>query len=207
MSAESPAVKPHRIAPLVWMVLLFAAPVVAAWVFYLNPVLLPAGRTNHGALIAPVIPLPGDRVVRAASGEPLDWEALDRRWTLVLVAGPTCAEQCLARVDALRRIRLALGEPGLEVQRLLLLAGAPVPAPEAEAIARQFTGMHVATLGTNDLAGLGEDALGRIYLRDPMGHLMMRYAPDAPAQDTLEDMETLLKATKSWIKGAQYGHK
>lgn len=36
---------------------------------------------------------------------------------------------------------------------------------------------------------------------------MMRYAVDAPARDTLEDLEHLLKASKNWIKGAQYGHK
>ena len=34
-----------------------------------------------------------------------------------------------------------------------------------------------------------------------------RYAPDAPAKDTLKDMERLLKASKNWIKGASYGHR
>ena len=73
--------------------------------------------------------------------------------------------------------------------------------------------MHVALTdkagGTRllDLLGEGAAALHRIYILDPMGNLMMRYAPDAPAKDTLSDMERLLKASKNWIKGAQYGHK
>jgi hypothetical protein len=36
---------------------------------------------------------------------------------------------------------------------------------------------------------------------------MMRYAADAPPKDVLKDMERLLKASKNWIKGAQYGHR
>jgi len=55
--------------------------------------------------------------------------------------------------------------------------------------------------------GQGPEALGRVYILDPMGNLMMRYASDAPAKDVLKDMGRLIKASKNWIKGAGYGHK
>ena len=45
------------------------------------------------------------------------------------------------------------------------------------------------------------------FLIDPMGNLMMRYAADAPPKDMLKDLEKLFKASKNWIKGAQYGHR
>jgi hypothetical protein len=35
----------------------------------------------------------------------------------------------------------------------------------------------------------------------------MQYAPEAPPQDLLHDLEKLFKASKNWIKGAQYGHR
>ncbi len=57
------------------------------------------------------------------------------------------------------------------------------------------------------MLGEGSDSLDRTYILDPMGNLMMRYAADAPAKDTLKDMERLLKASKNWIKGASYGHR
>ena len=50
------------------------------------------------------------------------------------------------------------------------------------------------------------DATSAVLL-DPMGNVMMRYAPNAPAKDTLKDMGRLIKASKNWIKGAGYGHK
>ena len=81
------------------------------------------------------------------------------------------------------------------------------------ALGREYDGMRAALTDSADgarllnLLGEGARALDRVYILDPMGNLMMRYAHDAPAKDTLEDMERLLKASKNWIKGAQYGHK
>jgi hypothetical protein len=36
------------------------------------------------------------------------------------------------------------------------------------------------------------EATGRIYLIDPLGNLMMSYAPDAPSMGLLEDIKKLL---------------
>ena len=108
----------------------------------------------------------------------------------------------------MRRIRLALGESQRSVERLLVLTDATATDP-ARALGAEFAGMRVALGGVrlSELLGEGTAAFDRLYILDPMGNLMMRYAADAPARDTLEDMEHLLKASKNWIKGAQYGHK
>jgi hypothetical protein len=37
------------------------------------------------------------------------------------------------------------------------------------------------------------ETAGRIYLIDPLGNLMMSYAPDAPSMGLLEDIKKLLK--------------
>ena len=77
---------------------------------------------------------------------------------------------------------------------------------------RAFEGMRVAQTDQGGMErllaalGSGPDALGRVYLLDPQGRLAMRYAADAPPDDTLKDMERLLKGSKNWIKGANYGH-
>ena len=79
-------------------------------------------------------------------------------------------------------------------------------APDADG------GDSVASTAASDAAtgaALGSatnDAFGRIYFIDPRGRIMMRYAPDAPPEDPLSDMERLLKASKNWIKGKSYGH-
>jgi hypothetical protein len=117
----------------------------------------------------------------------------------------------MARLVDLRQIRLALGEGQIGVDRLWILANPPGPdlAPD---MGVRLDGMQVAVADAAaadrllDSLGEGTAALGRVYILDPMGNLMMRYAQDAPAKDTLKDMERLLKASKNWIKGAEYGH-
>lgn len=204
--------KTRSTAPLWIMVAIFAAPVIAAWFFYLNPEYLPSGRTNKGELISPVVPLPAELGLFTPEGADLDRSALEGKWTLVYLAGGECPDACLERLIAIRQIRLALGESQLSVERLLI-----VTDPDASTLASEsgtkLEGMHVARTDAAggvrflDLLGEGAAALDRIYILDPMGNLMMRYAQDAPAKDTLKDMERLLKASKNWIKGAQYGHK
>ena len=202
----------RSLLPLWAMIGVFAAPAIAAWFFFLNPQYLPAGRTNHGELIEPVVPLPSGVRLSTPEGEPFERETLAGKWTLVFLADAECNEDCEARLRDMRQIRLALGEGSLSVERLLVLME-PQAADLGAALGDQFDGMRVALAGPGGagqlLQSLGEGAhaIGRIYILDPMGNLMMRYAVDAPADDTLKDMERLLKASKNWIKGAQYGHK
>ena len=194
------------------MVGIFAAPVLAAWFLYFNPQFLPSGRSNLGELVTPVVPLPADLALTTPEGRALDRDALAGRWTLVYLAGADCDDACRARLRDLRQIRLALGEASLSVERLLIITDVQGQASGAD-LAREFEGMRVGITDTADghrlldLLGQGEAALGRVYILDPMGNIMMRYAAEAPAKHTLQDMGRLIKASKNWIKGAGYGHK
>ncbi len=198
------------LTPLWVMVGVFAAPVLAAWFFYLNPGYLPSGRANLGELIVPVVALPSAPDVVGADGAPFDQEPLAGKWTLVFLAGTDCEDSCRNRLHDLRQIRLALGEASLNTERLLILTGQDA-LPLAGELALDYRGMRVAVTdhagGQQLLDQLGgDDALGRIYILDPMGNLMMRYALTAPSKDILKDIGRLIKASKNWIKGAGYGH-
>jgi cytochrome oxidase Cu insertion factor (SCO1/SenC/PrrC family) len=195
-----------------WILLaIFAAPVIAAWFFYLNPDFRPAGMTNKGELISPILPLSTEVALLTPEGAELDRSVLEGKWTLVYLAGGECTDACLDRLIAIRQIRLALGESQISVGRLLILTD-PAAADLASDLEAKFDGMQVALTDVAggarllDQLGEGNAALDRIYILDPMGNLMMRYARNAPAKDTLKDMERLLKASKNWIKGAEYGH-
>ena len=200
--------KPNR-WPLLAMVVVFAAPVLAAWFFYFNPEFLPQTRSNKGELIEPMVRIDADSGLTNPDGSPFDLTPLSGKWTLVSLNRAPCGDDCRNRLTDLRQIRLALGETRFSVERLQILTG----ADDTTALKGDFEGMHIAlvegTAGTNLMDALGEDsaALDRTYILDPMGNLMMRYRADAPAKDTLKDMERLLKASKNWIKGASYGHR
>lgn len=210
-SERGTAVK-GRLTPLWVMLAVFAAPGLAALFFYLNPQYLPTGRSNLGELISPVVAIPADLALVAPDGVPLNRDALEGKWTLVYLAGEDCADPCRSRLWDLRQIRVALGEASLSTERLLIMTDLAAVGLAGE-LATDYPGMHVALTdqaGGERLLGLlggGNTALDRVYILDPMGNLMMRYAPDAPAKDTLNDMGRLIKASKNWIKGADYGHK
>jgi cytochrome oxidase Cu insertion factor (SCO1/SenC/PrrC family) len=201
----------RRLLPLLAMVAVFAAPVLAAWFFYLNPEYLPAARSNRGELLEPVVPLEASLGLERAGGGAFDLSGLAGRWTLVTVSVGPCLEDCRRRLSDQGQVWSALGESRLSVERLLVVTTPPSgPAASAERLAADLRGVHVAVAGavaSTALAGvLGSDGLDRHYILDPLGRLMMRYAQNAPPEDLLKDMERLLKASKNWIKGAQYGH-
>jgi len=211
MSDATNSDRKRSLTPLWIMIAIFAAPVIAAWFFYLNPQYLPAGRTNHGEFVHPVLPLAETLTLATATGEAFDPGVLAGKWTLVYLAGGVCDDACLDRLIAMRQIRSGLGESQLSIERLLILTD-PTATALASDLEAKLPGMRVAMAAHPgvealvDALGGGTAALDRIYILDPMGNLMMRYAPSAPAEDTLADMERLLAASRNWLKGARYGH-
>ena len=194
--------------PLWAMIAIFALPVVAAWFYYFNPELLPATRVNRGELMEPVRPWPSDLRLTNPDGSPFDAAAFRDRWTLLTVSQAPCGADCEHRLADLRQIRLALGESRYLVERMALLAGdGSVALAEGLAGTRLARADAASAPSLQALFGPGPDIWDRVYIVDPFGNLMMRYAAAAPPKDVLKDMERLLKASKNWIKGAQYGHR
>lgn len=210
-SVINKAASRRSLRPLWAMVIIFALPVVAAWFYYFNPELLPETRANRGELIQPVRPWPADLRLTEPDGRVFDAATMADRWTLLTVSRSPCDDACRQKLVELRQIRLALGESSLVVDRMALLAGdAPKPALGAMdefAGMREVVAADAAVPQLTALFGPQQAIWNRIYIVDPFGNLMMRYAADAPPKDVLKDMERLLKASKNWIKGAQYGHR
>ena len=218
---SGPAVSPQRVGrvqrpgrrlwPLWAMIVVFAAPVVATWFYFFFPQYLPETRSNRGEILHPPVSLPQGLALSTSGGEPFDPASLHGAWTLVYLAGGACDQSCVDRLTQLRQIRLGLGEGRKLVERLLLLGDPNAPLDE-DLMAGAFEGMGVARtdeagLGSLlDALGSGPEGLGRVYILDPQGRLMMRYGADAPPDDVLNDLERLLKGSKNWIKGASYGH-
>lgn len=201
-----PPVRPS-LFPLWAMLFVFALPVVSAWIYYFNPELLPAKRANRGELIAPVRPWPPELTLGGVDGRPLLEGMLQGHWTLLTVQRSPCDAACRSRLGELRQIRLALGESGQAVERMVLLVG-PASGDAVDALGAKVARLDAGRLSDLEaFLGPGEPIWNRVYIVDPMGNLMMRYAEDAPAKDVLKDTERLLKASKNWIKGAQYGHR
>lgn len=197
--------------PLWAMIAVFAAPIVATWFYFFFPEYLPESRSNRGEILQPAVAVPEGLGLTTPDGEPFELASLGGAWTLVYLVAGACDQACIDHLTQVRQIRLGLGEGRKLVERLLLIGDPSAPVDQA-LMEGAFEGMRVAQTDGGGLTALlaalgsGPEGLGRVYLLDPQGRLAMRYAADAPPQDTLKDLERLLKGSKNWIKGANYGH-
>lgn len=178
---------------LLLVVLIFAAPVVLAYVlYYAFPSAAPGGRTNKGELLVPAQPMPEP----ALAGK--DKKPLFRgQWTLLVVAPDGCGERCRARLVDTRKVRALLHEDSPRVQRVLVTG-----EPRAQRLAQsKQSGLLVRRGGavlTKFFRKAGPEAVGPgvIYLIDPLGNWVLYYPAGRDATALLNDLKHLLKLSR-----------
>jgi len=160
------------------------------------------GDTSRGELIRPAVPLEGVALSDAA-GVPIDLETFRGIWTMLYVPAADCGDVCQKNLYHMRQVRLALNNRMKRVQRMVLPTdGVPLDAGllaehPGLIVAGGDDGAREALIGQIDAA---ESALAplddAIYLVDPLGNLMMRFAPDLDPGSMFKDVKHLLKVSK-----------
>jgi cytochrome oxidase Cu insertion factor (SCO1/SenC/PrrC family) len=189
---------------LLLMLGIAAAPFLFAWLlFNFTGIGRGGAPASHGTLVVPPRPLP-DAVLREPGPESAATAAsyrLHRHWTLVHVAGASCDQHCETALLTMRQVRLALGSNAARVQRVLAVDDGALdlltPRQRTE-----FAGLLLVE--TSRLArevfhlpdGADPRAAGRLYLVDPLGNLMMFYAPDADPAGIVKDLKRLLRYSR-----------
>lgn len=177
---------------------LFAAPLLLAFAIYYGSNWRPAGTTNKGDLITPAIPLL-QVPLNKADGTQTDATFLRNTWTLVFVGAGECDVVCRSALIDMRNARLLLGKDAARIARAFLYSGASC---DANHFAAEQQGLVVASLdGTAGQALLklfparnGVNAMDshRTYIVDPLGNLMMSYAPGTDPREIYQDLKKLL---------------
>lgn len=176
-AAALPLPDPDRRAGRRMFLLLAAA---LALPFVLAAVLIfsgwrPAATPHHGELLPPQAMLALDDLHVRAGPEK---SALAGRWLLVAAEAGSCDTACTQRLDSLRRVHVALYKAMPRVKRVLLAASDPAVAQPDLSIAVGWPAL----------------APGYIYLVDPQGRAVLRYAADDfSPQGMLKDIERLLR--------------
>jgi cytochrome oxidase Cu insertion factor (SCO1/SenC/PrrC family) len=211
-SATDNSVKPRSFASLWVLIAMFALPMIAAWVFFLNPQWLPAGRTNNGELIDPPRSVQSLQL-RTPEGEHFDWQSLQDLWAMTLVSEGGCDAACIEVLIKLRQIRRATAEKRQRIARLLIL----MPDKAGRLDLPNLDGLEGTQLLLADNTQrariesifplqLSEQAIP-IFLIDPKSDLMMKHdTTKVNSKEILRDLEKLLKASENWAKGGRYGH-
>jgi len=170
----------------------FLGPLVfATWMYFGGPGISPAGRTNHGALLDPIVRLTD---VLPESGL---HEHNDGYWVLLYANKGVCDEACEYSLYTLRQSRLMLGKEMDRLVRVFLHGDTP---PDTVLLADEHQGL--VTLQDSTLTELLDNnkppALdaGGYYLVDPLGNLVMYFPPDIDPQAMVEDIKHLLEFSR-----------
>jgi hypothetical protein len=169
---------------LLLLALLFFAPLAAAMWLYFSSGWRPQSGAQHGMLIDPPRALPS--------------EALRGSWSLVLLHGGPCDPACVASLEEMGRVRLALDKDIPRVRRVLLHDGAccePLPVlAEPDVLVLAAAGEDGSALRAR-FPPVGGEATG-IYIVDPHGNLVMGYPSAGAGRGLLKDLERLLRLSR-----------
>ena len=127
---------PRSRTPLVLIVLISLAPVLAAVVAYFNPDWRPDGSVAYGTLIEPQRPIPASTALQATTldGKPFDVASLKGKWLLITADGGDCQDACARKLFILRNSHASQGKNVERLARVWFITDdAPVPERVLEA--------------------------------------------------------------------------
>jgi hypothetical protein len=167
---------------LLALVVLFAAPLGLAFWLYYGSSWRPASHTNHGQLIAPVVPVPG--------------AAFTGKWSLVVIGAGAqgCDAACRGALVYARQTWLSLGKLAPRVQRVLLAGEGCcdtgyLQGEQAGLLALPPT----ATGAVNPRPVFPAPHSDTVFIVDPLGNLMMRYDVRDNPSGLRDDLKKLLE--------------
>lgn len=171
---------------LVGIVAVFVIPLIAAFLLRGSD-WQPARTVQSGILVQPQRDVSAAPVT-LADGSRYAWQDAQYRWTLVMLPGAECAQNCQTRLDEALRMRVTLGR---NTDRLrVLYLGAALPQDFVAARAPLAAGLDDSGAFAFARAQGGDDLA--LALVDPRGQLMLRYADGYSAQGLRRDVTKIL---------------
>jgi len=179
------------------LAILFYAPLALSfYLYYGTGGWRPGGHVNHGDLVEPPKVLPALALPLADAGTTTP-DFLQHKWTFLYVGAGACLGNCRTRLYDTRQVRMALNRDMDRVQRVFMASGesdlAMLHADHPDLITVRVTPAADPLLDVlSQAAGAPAQTADRVYVIDPLGNLMMSYAPGSPPKGMLEDMKRLL---------------
>lgn len=200
MNAPDPNAVRRGRRQLVLLAALFFVPLaIAFWMYYGPTGWRPSGDASKGDLIDPARPLAA-LALTTADGTQTKPDFLRGKWSMVYVGDGLCDDRCRKALYLSRQSRIALNKDMDRVQRVFLVTGR---CCDRGFLAQEHPDLIVARVDDDASAALLEPFPtyggipladgGRIFIVDPLGNLLMSYAPTAPDKALLTDMKKLLR--------------
>lgn len=180
------------------LTLLFVVPFFAAWLTYSKGIFLSGRKVNHGLLLQPPLALSSLSLIHEGQN---NTKPLNGKWVLLYLSISPDDPLLDHNLYYMRQIRQATGKNRDRIERAL------VTLTENSAVE---TKLQTAFKGTQHFIisqakyGQFESRLpkklalkkGSLYLVDPLGNIILSYAPDAAPKGILKDLERVLKVSQ-----------
>jgi cytochrome oxidase Cu insertion factor (SCO1/SenC/PrrC family) len=176
-----------------WLIgALCTVPVIASYfAYYVAP---PGRQTNYGELMH-TQPL-ADAHLRLADGTAFELGQLRGKWILLMTGSAQCGEACRRKLFTLRQLRLTQGKDMERIERAWLISDEePLPA----AVAEDYRGTWLIRAGASELLKrlpADRSPAEHLYIVDPLGNVVLRYASDAEPRKMIKDLTRLLKTSR-----------
>jgi len=176
------------------MLIFFVTPIVAVIAMYKLD-WKPKGE-SIGELVTPAKLLTMDKPILTGEGTVAPANLWKEKWSMVYVTA-TCEDACKNKLHIMRQLHVSLYKEIPRMQRVLITTSSNVaelkqiypdmlilnqPTVEINAIGNQFNIKNEQSISAN-----------RIYLVDPLGHLMMSYTPTTDPALIRKDITRLMK--------------
>lgn len=155
----------------------------------------PSGA-SLGELVKPPRLLDSAKELKDDEGVALKPEFWKEKWSVVYIANQ-CEKACMDKLRDMRQLHVSLYKDITRTQRVFI-----TNAQDVSEIKGKYPDLIVINQPVAELSKLtqqfqlnGEDinASNRLYLVDPLGHLMMSYSPAVPLADVRKDVTRLLR--------------
>ena len=154
----------------------------------------PTALTNHGELLDPTSL--ADAVAAQPDGSRFDFARLKGKWVMLTVDSGSCDAFCQGKLYRMRQVRLTQGQNMERIECAWLIDDDRAPPPQ---LITDYAGTHLVRVkGSAVLHRLpaARDPRAHIYIVDPLGNVILRYAGDTAATGIKKDLTRLLKASR-----------
>ena len=173
-------------AVLLLIVAMFIAPFAAALFLYYND-WQPTHTKNYGEMLKSPRDL-RDLDLRRTDGSPFIWHHEDHTWRVLAAPPADCVDACARLADTLRRVWIGLGKDADRVQ-VLWVGAAPAPVENFRALLPLRTTLALQSRLPDQASATAIP----VYVIDPSGYLVLRYAPGFDPNGLRKDLAQLLK--------------
>ncbi|MCQ8117234.1 hypothetical protein [Methylomonas rosea] len=182
------------------IVVIFAMSIVPfgfAWFLAKNPDIVKLG-TNNGALISPPQVTSADEFSGYDTFSEQNMQELKGHWVLVNPVPKNCEETCRDALYKTNQLTLMMGKDIARIRRLAVLFDKNYQLPaEWRDDGRLLKALPAASL-QEKLKQLSVQPLpeGMLIIMDPLGNLMMQYAPGYDPYQVKSDLSKLLRISQ-----------